>query len=707
MDEFTSEEMDQLMAVFKDQAASVLEDMSQDILVLEGDLTDVEAMSRLRRGAHTIKGDSACVGLDRVADLAHRVEDVIEAARGGSQRFDVEVVNLLLNALDEIKSAICGTQVSDISEATLSSLLESITRIERRDNVEFPDETPLEPLAQPIPAVHSNGNGIEKSEIDLITGSISRGRQVFLLEIGDANINSARVALSETQSPALLLKETAMENGGSGHSRIIVETGLSPEAFADWAGRSLAEEPGMGPFLEGLYWVEPSSDGSLAAKRLDQEQESNGHKGQEESPKPANQKRGRDFVRVEASRIDALLNLAGEMVITRSAMNQVLPDLEAAFPRNDLVARFGSASNQMGKLIAELQKSVLKMRMVTIDQVFRRFNRPMRELAIERGKQIEIEVSGADTELDRTLVDLIYEPLLHLLRNAVDHGLETPDEREGCGKSATGKIRMRAYHEGNQVVIEVSDDGRGINREALKERAVSSGVITEAQAAGMTDEDILDLIFASGLSTAREVTRLSGRGVGMSAVKSVVEDLRGSIAVESEIGQGSTFVLRMPLTLAIIRALLFKVQGQIFALPLLVVSEVAKAAKADLVYLDQFETYRLRDHFVSIVRPSQVFGMQAVPAGDGTAPTVRADFFAIIVSAGGRRFGIAADSLIGEQELVIKPLDSEWLQNDALAGASLLGDGQVVLILDAGALFQKALKYEQGRGGSELIAQAR
>jgi len=339
------------------------------------------------------------------------------------------------------------------------------------------------------------------------------------------------------------------------------------------------------------------------------------------------------------------------------------------------------------------------MRMVMIDNVFRRFNRPMRELAAEKGKQVELEISGGETELDRTLVDLVYEPLLHLLRNAVDHGLESAEERQASGKPRAGKIRMRAYHEGNQVVVEVSDDGRGIDLGRLKLKAVEMGHLRQSDADHMSDDSALELTFMPGLSTATEITTVSGRGIGAAAVKSFVEELRGSLSVKTEAGAGTTFSLRMPLTLAIIKALLFNVCGQTFALPLLVVSEVARVKDQEMIYLDEFESFRLRDRFLSVVRPGRVFGFDRRVGGKG-APMrgTTESFFVIVVTAGGRRFGIAADSLIGEQELVIKPLDTEWVQNEALAGASLLGDGRVVLILDAGAVFRKALKWEHSRG---------
>jgi two-component system chemotaxis sensor kinase CheA len=326
----------------------------------------------------------------------------------------------------------------------------------------------------------------------------------------------------------------------------------------------------------------------------------------------------------------------------------------------------------------------------------------MRELAESTGKLVELEMNGGDTELDRALVDLLYEPLLHLLRNAVDHGIEARGERLAGGKREAGRIRVSAWHEGNQVVIDITDDGRGIDPAALKAKAVAAGVISAERAEEMTEGEALDLVFLDGLSTADGVTKVSGRGVGAAAVKGIVEQLRGGVSIRSERGLGTQITMRLPLTLAIIRGLLFMSGGQLLALPLLAVSEIARASRGDLVLLDGFECYRLRGRLVSLVRPGLALGFERRRGGSGAALRGReGDFFIIVLVLGGRRYGIVADAVVGEQELVIKPLESEWLQSDALTGASILGDGRVALIVDAEGLFRKAIKYEQRRGGSE------
>ena len=577
MDDLTRAELDQLLAVFRDQSLQILEEMGLDLLALESGRADAEAMARLRRGAHTIKGDAACVDLEGVTQLAHKIEDVFDEVFSGRIKFDRRSVDEIFKVLDAVRTAIGGPRVSDLAVDSVNELVEGLSRIQK--------------------------NGADDASSD------------FSVEPADE--------LPQTS-------EAPIRSEGEG---------------------------------------------------------------------PSQHRRG--FVRVESAKIDTLLNLAGEMVIARSVMSQLGPELEASIPRNEIVDRFSGASNQMGKLIAELQKSVLKMRMVTIDHVFRRFARPMRELAAEGGKEVELQISGGETELDRALVDIIHEPLLHLLRNAVDHGLETIEERRRAGKPEAGRIAMRAYHEGNQVVVEVSDDGRGIDPAIVKRKAIEVGAITTQDAAQMPDEDAVELIFLEGLTTADELTQLSGRGIGASAVRAAIEQLRGTVAVKSEVGGGTCFTLRMPLTLAIIKALLFSASGQLFALPLLAVSEIARANGSDIVHLDGVENYRLRDRFISLVRPGVVLSFDRRKGGSGAALRTEANhFFVVVLATGDKKYGVVADELLGEQELVIKPLDSGWVQNEALAGASVLGDGRVVLIMDAEMVFRKAIRYERWKGSN-------
>ena len=590
-DDFSQEELNTLLTMFREQSLQILDEMTQDLFTLESKGTDVESLARLRRGAHTIKGDSTCVGLDGVTAVTHKLEDFINTLVGDGLKFDNRSVDVILEGMDEIRAALEGEKLEDIPADKVQRVISRIAEAAR-------------------------------DVADEVTQDVEEG----------------------AVEPSLV--EGATEAGEANELSVFEEDVLVP--------------------------------------------------------KEALKKANRDFMRIEASKIDALLNLAGEMVIARSVISQIEPELETVLHRNELVDKFGRARAQMDKLIAELHKSVLKIRMVTIDHVFKRFSRPMRELASEHGKQIELEMSGGETELDRALVDLVYEPMLHLLRNAIDHGIETADERVKAGKAEIGKLSLHAYHEGNQVVVEISDDGRGIDKEALKKKAIEAGMILESEAAQMGDEEALDIIFIPGFSTATEITHISGRGVGMDAVRSSIEQLRGSVSVKSEVGVGTVFTLRMPLTLAIIRALLFSTGGQLFALPLMSVKEIVRAKTSTITNLDGFENYRLREKFISLVRPAVVLGIERRKGGSGAAMrTAPEQVFIIVVTVGNKRYGIVADSLLGDQELVIKPLDNRWVHNEALAGASVLGDGRVVLIMDAEMMFRKAIKHERSKGSEK------
>ncbi|MEW6129845.1 MAG: chemotaxis protein CheA [Acidobacteriota bacterium] len=572
MEDFNKEELDQLFAVFRDQSLQILDEMTQDLLALETLGGDAETLARLRRGAHTIKGDSACIDLHGVKEITHRIEDFLDVLIHQGGKFEAHAVDLILQALDEIKAAIATEDIQDVK-----------------------------------PEVAQN----------------------LIAKLSNANLENAVAEI-----PLILADE-----GEPIHS----------EANAD-------------------------------AKKM------NGGKAK------------RDYVRVEAAKIDELLNLAGEMVIARSIINQMEPEIESNSRHHELYEQFNNANSQMGKLIGQFHKSVLKMRMVTIDQVFKRFARPMRELANETGKLVDLESVGGETELDRALVDLLYEPTLHLLRNAVDHGIESLEERKLTGKPEVAKINLRAFHEGNQVVVEVSDDGRGIDKDSIKKKVIEEGILNASEVEKLTEEEVLELIFHQGVSTAKAITHISGRGVGMSAVKASVEQLRGSISVKSESGLGTTFTLRMPLTLAIIRAMLFQSSGQLFALPLLSIREIARAEARSFLSLDGFETFRLRDEFISLVRPGVVLGFDRRKGGVGGGfRKIPDQYFIIVLNVGSKKYGIIADSLIGDQELVIKPLDSSWVQNEALAGASVLGDGKVALIMDAEMMFRKVIRYERSR----------
>lgn len=566
MDELTQNEMATLLAVYREQTLHLLDEMTADLLALEAGTADGEAVARLRRAAHTIKGDSVCVMLEGVAEIAHRIEDLMAEvmARGGD--FDRSAVDAMLGGLDLMREVLDREAVEDVA-----------------------------------------------------ADSVKRWADDLETEISEA--------AHKDQKPA------------------------------EAAAVDSPDEPSAAPPVT---------------------------------------RRSEPYVRIEAEKVDMLLNLASEMVIARSVLNQVGAQFEQQMGDNEIVRRARDSHLHLTKLISELQKQVLRMRMVTINTIFKRFARPMRQLAIESGKQIELEMLGGETELDRALTDALYEPLLHLLRNAIAHGVETPDERRQSGKPEVARITVRAYHDGNQIVIEARDDGRGISPTALKAKAISAGLLSAARAAEMNEQEGIELLFLDGLSTAEQLTQVAGRGVGAAAVKRAVEALHGTVTVASEAGLGTCFTLRLPLTLAIIRALLFAAAGKWLALPLLAINEVVRIRPAEITRVDGVESYRLRDRFITVVRPGWALGFERRRGGAGAAlRTEPAHVFVIVVTVAGRTYGIVAETLYGEEEVVVKALDDRWLHNDAITGATLVGNGQIVLILDAENLLRKAVRFER------------
>ena len=403
-----------------------------------------------------------------------------------------------------------------------------------------------------------------------------------------------------------------------------------------------------------------------------------------------------NILRVDANRIDSVLNLVGELIIGKSMLQQALNEFAKRYPKELLRGKFADAMAFQARVLNDLQRSVMKIRMVPVDQLFRRFPRMVRDVSRQCGREVELDVSGQDTDLDKGILDAIAEPLTHLVRNAVSHGIEPPEERRKLGKPSHGTIRLNAYHHGNQVVVEVTDDGRGIDAQKIRAKAIELGMTTPEEAARMSEAEILDFIFRPGFSTAEQVTEVSGRGVGMDVVQSVLHRLKASVSVETRPGQGTTFRLKLPLTLAIIKALLFWVENRLYAIPLNAVLEIARTFETEVHQVDNYEVLQLRNQVLPLLRLGR-------PVGDGER---NAKLFVLVITVGERKYGLIVDLLEGEEELVIKALDDHTFQTDLVSGASILGDGRVVLILNLPAVVEhvsRARPTELGQCNSGLL----
>ncbi len=393
-------------------------------------------------------------------------------------------------------------------------------------------------------------------------------------------------------------------------------------------------------------------------------------------------------LRIESQRVDAAMNLVGELIIQRSMISTITAELEATQDHSDLICRLNESVIKAARILSELQESVMRMRLVDIDQVFRRFPRVVRDASVKLGKPLRIEVAGGHVEIDKSIVELISDPLIHLVRNACDHGIELPAIRQAAGKTEPGVIKLKARRVGNQIAVEVEDDGAGIDPAKIVAKAIQKNLVTHEEIAEWTIQQKLGLIFAPGFSTKDQVSDLSGRGVGMDVVKTSVDSLGGSVSIWSVVGQGSRFTIRLPLTMAIVRAMLFECCNRQFALPLDSIHEITRLQGSEAKTIDGREVIRLREHVLPLIRLDEVLQLRDVSERD---PSAR--LFVFVIELGdGREVGIAVEKLHREEELVLKTIDDGLIQSDIVGGTSILGDGSVVLILDANAIVRQASK---------------
>jgi two-component system chemotaxis sensor kinase CheA len=413
----------------------------------------------------------------------------------------------------------------------------------------------------------------------------------------------------------------------------------------------------------------------------DQRQSSAPQKGMEQVKKAAMSIE--QTIRVDVSRLDSLMNLVGELVLSRNRIGQISGDLEKKFEGEFLIEQLMETTSQIGLITTELQLAVMKTRMVPIGKVFNKFPRMVRDLCRDMGKDVDLVISGEETELDKSVVEEIGDPLIHMIRNSVDHGVEHPDVRRRRNKPAKGIVNLSAYHEGNHIVVEIKDDGAGMDAELLKKKAVEKGVITIDEAKNMDAEAAYGLVFKPGFSTAAKITDVSGRGVGMDVVKTNIEKLNGIINIESELGHGTRFRLKLPLTLAIIQALLVDVSGEIFAIPLVSVIETVRIKETEIHSFEGREVLKLRDSVLSLIRLDEIYELQE---------SLDDDIYVVVVGLAEKRLGFVVNKLVGQEEIVIKSLGDYLSGNEGIAGATIMGDGRVRLIIDVAGVMEIATK---------------
>lgn len=647
------------LQVFTEEGREHVQRMNTLLLQLESEPDNAEWIQELFRSAHTLKGMSATMGYENMAELTHELENVLQQMRDGQFKLTSETMDLLFQCVDRLESMVEQAAGGEEMEDT-HDLLSKLRGNEAAADAGAGDDQDV---------------SFDEFERSVVQASLNKGNHVYLITV--------------TVDEACLLKGAraymvydALERNGDVIKSVPAIEDLEEEKFDrsfQFVVITTEDSETIRQKLDQISELEHVLVSSLSENMLHRvckpsppsEETSQNVRGTASVGRAKVSK----TIRVDIDRLDTLMNLFSEWVIDRGRLEQIAATLEHP-GLTEIV-------EHMNRIGGEMQDTILNMRMVPVEQVFNRFPRMMRDLAKDLQKKVQFDITGAETELDRTVIDEIGDPLVHLLRNALDHGLEEPDERRTKGKPETGRIQLKAFHSGNHVFIEIEDDGAGINREAVLQKAISKEVVDKETADKLTDAEVYDLLFASGFSTAKQVTDISGRGVGLDVVRSKIESLGGSVTVHSADGQGTTFSIQLPLTLSILTALLVRVGQEKYAVPLTSILETGKFCKHEVHKVHGQPVLRFRERVVPLLSLQKVF---AVPMESSRQQD---DLFVVIVKKGERLTGLIVDEFIGQQEVVLKSLGNYLNDVFAISGATILGDGQVALIVDTNALVQQ------------------
>jgi two-component system chemotaxis sensor kinase CheA len=682
MTQFSDERGAEMRELFFETAQEQLQSLNEEALKLERNPADAELVRSIRRIVHTIKGDAAACGFRELSNAAHELEDAL--------------------ALESVSSHGSLAEIAFTAADTFGAMLAAYRR-----KGKLPSSAPLakmiRELAQP-PKGKKRAKKAAKAAVApaawteyeklAIRNAVSRGKHVYHITAGIdphcAMPIAARQLVLNGLAPSAEVLGARPEAGSPASTQrleLLVASEKSPDQLSTLCRiptviSSVVVE--LVQAAESKAKVTPSPSQPASSPESGEEPATVG--------KPNHPVLAENILRVDAERIDGVLNLVGELIIGRSMLQQAFTEFARHVPKEALRGRFSDAMAFQSRVLSELQHSVMKIRMVPVEQLFRRFPRMVRDVAKQCGKEVALVMGGQETDLDKSLLDVIAEPMTHLVRNAVSHGIESAEERVRNGKPARGTIHLTSYHQGNQVIVEITDDGAGIDVQKVKAKALEKGLITSEEADRLGEAEILALVFRPGFSTADEITEISGRGVGLDVVQTVLHRLKGSVDIETRVGQSTTFRLKLPLTLAIIKALLFRVEQRLYAVPLNAVAEIARARESDVHQVQNYEVLQLRDRVLPLIRLGCAPG-PGEKAGSGK-------IFVLVISMGERKLGMIVDRLEGEEELVIKALDDQTVATDLISGASILGDGRVVLIVNLPAIVDRHSKARPEQGDS-------
>lgn len=665
-------DLEQYIGIFIDEAKEHLLKLNEYLLNLEKDMDNLKIISEIFRSAHTLKGSAATMGYENMAALTHEMENLLDLIRNNKLKVDSEIIDIIFSCLDLLEKMVNSINNSGGDDIETTEIISKLKNASNRVS---------------LPVNDNRKNGYTKNSLEIsfdqyertvLLQSIENGFHVYRIYVkidNEAVLKSVRVfmVLNETEKFGEVFKTLPdvevleSEDFGSEFSYVVI-TNEKLETIKN-AISNISE-------ITEVNFVNVIKEELKEDKRTESESNKDEIKNIKDDLNNSSAKVTNKMVRVDIDRLDELMNLFSELIIDRGRLEELSSELKDS-GLNDTI-------DHMSRITTDLQNNILNLRMVPIEQVFNRFPRMIRDLAKELDKKVDLKILGAETELDRTVIDEIGDPLVHLLRNAVDHGLESTAERVKNNKSETGVVTLRAYHSGNYVFIEIGDDGNGIDRDKVINKAIEKKLITPEAAQGLTDRQVNSLLFQSGFSTADKITDVSGRGVGLDVVKAKIESLGGAINIDATLHKGSIFIIQLPLTLSIISAMLVQVNDEKFAIPLSSVIETTVYKKSDILYAQKQEVIDYRGKIVPLVYLEKIFEIPRVNEDKNED-----EISVVLVKKREEIAAIVVDSLIGQQEIVLKSLGSYLSKKVfAILGGTILGDGRVALIIDANALIK-------------------
>lgn len=689
-------DVSQYLEIFIDETKEHLESLSEQILSLEKDPNDKDTINEIFRAAHSLKGMAGTMGFKRMQRLTHDMEDVFSEIRNDKMNVSAELIDILFKGLDALEDYLATIQeTADEGTKTNDDIIEALNKFLKNEGV-VEQETKSEDSSANVVDIKSEDPStktecslkLEEHEINAINSAINSGFDVYEI----------KVSVEETcvlKAARAFLVFKALEELGQILKSVPLVNEIEEEKFDHEFTVVFMTEESIDKVISEIKNVSEIKDATFVQLDIIEEpeevvKEEKIEEVKKETPKKedskASSKKTEDnksgqkhvvskTIRVDIEKLDVLMNLVSELIIAKNG----LVSLSGAESKGTDSASVHEQIEYLERVTTNLHESVMKVRMVPIESVVNRFPRMIRDTSKKLNKKMQLTMSGEETELDRTVIDEIGDPLMHLLRNSADHGIEANDVRVANGKPEIGNISLNAFQDGNNVIIEVKDDGGGINTEKVLNSAIEKGVVTEEEGASMTDKEIIDLLFRPSFSTAKEVTDISGRGVGLDVVKSKIEGLGGDIEVKSVLGEGSTFTIRLPLTLAIIQALMIELADEKYAIPLGNIQTIEDISVDEIKYVQAKEVIYLRGIVIPIIRLDSVLD---IPDRDEVSDRLTV----VIVSKGNNLAGIVVDKLIGQQEIVIKSIGKYIHNHKVIGGATILGDGEVALILDVNAL---------------------